>query len=174
MWEEVSCSGASLVATDALGLFSGIRSVSSFEFQVEPSNFSFQLRCSRIITSNFSLPLETRNWKLPSSRPGEGTHAEVQKSQRECGCQEHPAHSASTVSVTMVFAHGSRAPDQRKHHDAVHIRYAAERDAASPVKGPHPTVLPSLAARNTQKRPALGAEIVGWHAFTFRSTLLPA
>ena len=55
-----------------------------------------------------------------------------------------------------------------------HPAYAAEGDAACPVKGPYPTILPGLAARYAQKRPALGAEIVGWHAFTFRSTLLPA
>jgi len=42
-----------------------------------------------------------------------------------------------------------------------HTAYAAEGDAACPVKSPHPTILPSLAARNPQKRPALGAEIVG-------------
>src|ERR1019366_681305 len=121
MWEEVSCSGASLVATDPLGLFSGIRSVSSFEFQVELSNLSLKFQadvmCSRIITSNFSLALETGNLKLPSSGPGERTHAEVQESQRECGCQEHLADSGSTASMTMVFAHGSPAPDHRKHQE---------------------------------------------------------
>ncbi len=55
-----------------------------------------------------------------------------------------------------------------------HPHYAAERDATSPVKGPYPTILSGLAARNAQKRPALGTEIVGWHAFTFRPALLPA
>src|ERR1035441_2214305 len=46
-----------------------------------------------------------------------------------------------------------------------HPAYAAEGDAASPVKGPHPTGLACLAPRNAHKRPALGAEIGGGHAF---------
>jgi hypothetical protein len=45
-----------------------------------------------------------------------------------------------------------------------HPAYAAQRDAACPVKSPHPAILPSLTAGYAQKRPALGAEIVGWHA----------
>jgi hypothetical protein len=83
----------------------------------------------------------------------------------------------------MVFAYGSPAPDHRKHQEKYscylkpehmqHPAYAAEGDAASPVKGPYPTILSALAPRYAQKRPALGAQIVGWHALTFRSALLP-
>jgi len=79
------------------------------------------------------------------------------------------------MSVTMVFAHGSPAPDHRKHQEKQscdfqpehmqHPPYAAERDATSPVKGPHPAILAGLAARNAQKCPALSTEIAGCHAF---------
>ena len=75
------------------------------------------------------------------------------------------------MSVTMVFAHGSPAPDHRKHQEKdpcylqpehmQHPAYAAERDTASPVEGPYPAILSALAPRNAQKCPALSAQIVG-------------
>ncbi len=52
-----------------------------------------------------------------AARLGEGTHSEVQKSQRECGRKEHLSDSRGAMGVTMVFAHGSRAADQRKHQE---------------------------------------------------------
>jgi len=71
----------------------------------------------------------------------------------------------------MIFAHGSRASNHRKHQEKYscdfqreHMQHpsdAAEGDAASPVKGSYPTILASLAARNAQKCPALSTEIVG-------------
>jgi hypothetical protein len=64
----------------------------------------------------------------------------------------------------MIFAHGSSAADHRENQEQQsrdlqpehmqHTAYAAERGAASPVEGPYPTILASLAARNSQKRPA--------------------
>jgi hypothetical protein len=83
----------------------------------------------------------------------------------------------------MVFAHRSPTPDHRKHQEKYscylqpehmqHPPYAPERDTAPPVEGPHPAILSALAPRYAQKRPALSTEIVGWHALTFRSALLP-
>src|SRR5664279_5424360 len=109
-------------------------SVSSFQFQV------FQLMCSRIITSS------TGNSKLSSSGPREGTHAEVQESQRECGCQEHLARSGSAVSITMIFPDGSAGADQRERQEQEpgdfqpehmqHPAHATQRDATCAVKGP--------------------------------------
>ncbi len=64
----------------------------------------------------------------------------------------------------MIFPHGSPAADHRENQEQQsrdlqpehmqHVAYAAERDATCPVKGPYPTIFPSLAARNPQKRPA--------------------
>ena len=68
------------------------------------------------------------------------------------------------MNVTMIFPHRSPAADHRENEEQQssdfqpehmqHTAYAAERDPASPVKGPYPAILPSLAARNPQKRPA--------------------
>ena len=75
------------------------------------------------------------------------------------------------MSVTMVFAHGSPAPDHRKHQEKQsgdfqpehmqHTAHTTQRDPTCPVKGSYPTILAGLAARNAQKRPALGTEIAG-------------
>lgn len=72
----------------------------------------------------------------------------------------------------MVFAHSSSTSDYREDEEQQsgdfqpehmqHMAYAAERSGASPAKGPYPTILTSLAARNPQKRPA---EMLGCHAF---------
>ena len=71
----------------------------------------------------------------------------------------------------MIFPDGSAGADQRERQEQEpgdfqpehmqHPAHATQRDAACPVKGPYPTILAGLAARNAQKRPALGTEIAG-------------
>ncbi len=111
---------------------------------------------------------------LPSrlaARPGEGTHSEVQKSQRECRRQEHLANSGLTNSMTMIFPNGSSAADHGKHQEkqssnfqpehVQHMAHTGERNPTSPVNSSYPAILARFAARNAQKCPALSTEIAG-------------
>jgi len=75
----------------------------------------------------------------------------------------------------MIFPDGSAGADQRERQEEEpgdfqpehmqHPAHATQRDATCAVKGPYPAILAGLAARNAQKRPALGTEIAGCHAF---------
>ncbi len=73
--------------------------------------------------------------------------------------------------MTVVFAYRSPAPNHREHQEKEpcylqpeHMQHAActpKSDASSPIKGPNPAIFAGLAARDPQKCPSLGAQIVG-------------
>ena len=118
MWEEVSCSGASLVATAALCLSSGIGwaldvYIETLSMTRDGEDAMTRVTICQANTSEVGCPGLCLSSRL-AARLGEGTHSEVKKSQREYSRQKHFTQPRIADRVTMIFPDGSCATDERE------------------------------------------------------------